>query len=45
MDTDQDIAETLAKYGEPFAETVRQVEGTAVIAHKALVGHLPSASV
>ncbi len=36
MDADQHIAETLAKYGEPFAETVRQVEGTAVIAHKAL---------
>ena len=36
MDADRHIAETLAKYGEPFAETVRQVEGTAVIAHKAL---------
>src|SRR5919206_3759250 len=36
MDADQHIAETLAKYGEPFAETVRQVEGTAVISHKAL---------
>src|SRR5919199_2537469 len=36
MDADQHIADTLAKYGEPFAETVRQVEGTAVITHKAL---------
>src|SRR5919199_1891481 len=36
MDADQHIADTLAKYGEPLAGTIRQVEGTAVIAHKAL---------
>ena len=36
MNANQQIADTLAKYGEPFAGTVRQVEGTAVISHKAL---------
>src|SRR5919202_6841290 len=36
MNTDQHIAEVLAKYGEPFTGTVRHVQGTAVISHKAL---------
>ena len=36
MNADQHIADTLAKYGEPSTGTVRQVEGTAVISHKAL---------
>ena len=36
MNADQHIAETLANYGEPFTGTVRHVQGTAVISHKAL---------
>ena len=33
---DEQIADTLARYGEPFAGTIWRVQGTAVIAHKAL---------